>query len=62
MRSMISAALFGAAIGAAATMFYMNHEEEINSISRELRSRSGDTLGTICDLGRDISYAFRKQA
>lgn len=58
MKDMVSAVLFGAAIGAAATMFYMNNEEEINSVGRQLKDRSGDTLGMLCSLGRS---ALRKQ-
>lgn len=61
MRDMVSAVLLGAVIGAAATMFYMENENEFSRVGRHLRASTGNAINFLNSMGQEIDDSIRKQ-
>ncbi len=61
MKDMFSAVLLGAVIGAAATMFYLNNENELSSAGRQLRDSTSNAINFLSNMSQDIDHSMRKQ-
>lgn len=61
MKDMFSAVLLGAVVGAAATMFYLNHEQEICSAGRNLRENGKQAMNFLNNLGQDVGESIMKK-
>ncbi len=61
LKDMFSAVLLGAVIGAAATMFYLNNEDELSGAGRQLRASTSNAINFLSSIGQDIDHNMRKQ-
>ncbi len=61
MKDMFGAVLLGAVIGAAATMFYLNNENELSSAGRQLRNSTSHAINFLSSMGQDINNTMGKQ-
>jgi gas vesicle protein len=61
LKDMLSAVLLGAVVGAAATMFYFNHEQELSAAVRNLKKNGKQAINFLSSLGQDIEESVMRK-
>jgi len=60
VRDFLGAVFMGAALGVAATMFYVNNEQDVRRGSRRIKARSKNAVNFVTNLGDEVNEMIKR--
>lgn len=61
MRDSFGTFFMGAMLGAAAAVYYMNHEHQVHSTGRKMKAKSRKAVNFLNNMGQEMEHTVRKQ-
>ncbi|QGT98900.1 hypothetical protein SYNTR_0307 [Candidatus Syntrophocurvum alkaliphilum] len=60
MKDYWSGFVFGAVIGAAATILYFNEEKDVKAVARQVKAKSGRAQNFVSEMGNELGDRMNK--
>ncbi len=61
MRDFYGTFFMGAMLGAAAAVYYMHHESQVQNTGRRMKAKSKKAVNFLNNMGQDMENAVRRQ-